>query len=328
MSRVGGPPVRAALPGIAIESDDDLDVAAGAPSRIWRHLRSDPSFWIGAGVVLTLLGAAAAADLIAPFDPNVAIRGTGLTAAGDPVGPSAEFWLGTDRLGRDYASRLLHGARTSLSVGIGANLVATVVGAVVGSLAAFGGTQVVRLGPGRRAPRVTIPVETMLLRLTDVVLSLPALLLAIALVAVIGPSLLLVTLVIGGLLWTATARIVYSRLRLLRELEFVTAARALGASGYRILWRHVLPHVVSLIVVYATLGIAGAVLFEAGLSFLGVGVPPPSASWGVMISEHASYYRTDPRLLVLPGVAIMLTVLAFNLLGDAMRDALDPHRWR
>jgi peptide/nickel transport system permease protein len=116
--------------------------------------------------------------------------------------------------------------------------------------------------------------------------------------------------------------------RLLRELEFVVAARALGASGYRILWRHVLPHVVSLIVVYATLGIAGAVLFEAILSFLGVGVPPPAASWGVMISEHSSYYRTDPRLLVLPGGAIMLTVLAFNLLGDALRDAIDPHGWR
>jgi peptide/nickel transport system permease protein len=165
------------------------------------------------------------------------------------------------------------------------------------------------------------------MRFTDVVLSLPALLLAIALVAISGPSLFLVTVVIGGLLWTATARVVYGRMRLLRELEFVVAARALGASSFRILWRHVLPHVVSLIVVYATLGIAAAVLFEAGLSFLGVGVPPPAASWGVMISEHASYYRTDPRLLVLPGAAIMLTVLAFNLLGDSLRDAIDPHGW-
>jgi peptide/nickel transport system permease protein len=132
---------------------------------------------------------------------------------------------------------------------------------------------------------------------------------------------------IAGLLWTSTARMVYSRVRLLRELEFVMAARALGASNVRILLRHIAPHLAALIVVYATLSIAAAVLFEAVLSFLGVGVPPPAASWGTMIVEHASYFRTDPRLLVLPGLGIMITVLAFNLLGDALRDALDPRTW-
>ncbi|MDQ2689842.1 MAG: ABC transporter permease [Chloroflexota bacterium] len=319
------PGIPPASPGLAQETDEDAHaILAGSSARTWRVLRSDPSFWIGAAVVSILVLLAAAADLVAPYDPNLAIRGSGLTPAGDPVGPSAEFWLGTDRLGRDYLSRLLHGARTSLTVGIGANVIATLLGTIVGSLAAFVGTRSVGIGRSR----LTISVEAILMRFTDVVLSLPALLLAIALVAVIGPSLLLVVIVIGGLLWTTTARIVYNRMRLLRELEFVVAARALGASNFRILWRHVLPHVVSLIVVYATLGIAGAVLFEAGLSFLGVGVPPPSASWGVMISEHASYFRTDPRLLALPGLAIMLTVLAFNLFGDALRDALDPHRWR
>jgi peptide/nickel transport system permease protein len=316
-------PTTATLPfGADPEDEAGVDLAS-ASSRVWRQLRGDPSFWIGAIVVGTLIVLAAGANLLAPYDPNLAIRGAGLTANGDPVGPSAEFWLGTDRLGRDYWSRLLHGARTSLTVGIGANLVATLVGTLVGSVAAFAGTIV--LARGRT--RIAVPVETLLMRFTDVVLSLPALLLAIALVAISGPSLFLVTVVIGGLLWTATARVVYGRMRLLRELEFVVAARALGASSFRILWRHVLPHVVSLIVVYATLGIAAAVLFEAGLSVLGVGVPPPAASWGVMISEHASYYRTDPRLLVLPGAAIMLTVLAFNLLGDSLRDAIDPHGW-
>ena len=312
-----------ALP-FGADPEDEIGVdLASAPSRVWLQLRHDPSFWIGAVVVAILIVLAAGANVLAPYDPNLAIRGTGLTPGGDPVGPSGEFWLGTDRLGRDYWSRLLHGARTSLTVGIGANVVATVVGTLVGSVAAFAGTVV--LGRGRT--RIALPVETLLMRFTDVVLSLPALLLAIALVAISGPSLFLVTVVIGGLLWTATARVVYGRMRLLRELEFVVAARALGASSFRILWRHVLPHVVSLIVVYATLGIAGAVLFEAALSFLGVGVPPPAASWGVMISEHASYYRTDPRLLILPGGAIMLTVLAFNLLGDSLRDAIDPHGW-
>ncbi len=320
-----GAPLPTAVPGIGGDTDEGLEVdLVSAPSRIWSQLRGDVSFWAGAVVVVALIALAAGADVIAPYDPNFAIRGTGLMPNGDPVGPSAEFLLGTDRLGRDYWSRLLHGARTSLTVGIAANLVATIVGTLVGSVAAFAGT--VTVSTGRR--RIGIPVEIILMRITDVVLSLPALLLAIALVAIIGPSLLLVVVVIGGLAWTVTARVVYGRMRLLRELEFVVAARALGASGYRILWRHVLPHVVSLIVVYATLGIAGAVLFEAILSFLGVGVPPPAASWGVMIAEHSSYYRTDPRLLVLPGAAMMLTVLAFNLLGDALRDAGDPHGWR
>lgn len=325
MSRDGLPPVRVAPPGLPLDVEIELEIEpVSERHRLWRGLRTDPGFWMGVATVLAMITLAAAADLVAPYDPNFAIRGSGLTPSGDPVGPGSDFLLGTDRLGRDYASRLIHGARTSLTVGIGANVVATVIGTVIGSIAAFGGNVTLRAGRFRAA----LSVESALMRATDVVLSLPALLLAIALVAIVGPSLWLVTLVIGGLLWTSTARIVYSRMRLIRELEFVVAARALGASSYRILWRHVLPHVMSLIVVYATLGIAGAVLFEAGLSFLGVGVPPPAASWGVMIAEHASYYRTDPRLLLLPGGAIMLTVLAFNLFGDALRDALDPHRLR
>ncbi len=324
-----GAPLPSTRPGLGADTEEGIEVdLVSAPSRIWSELRGDASFWAGGAVVVALIALAAGANVIAPYDPNFAIRGSGLMPNGDPVGPSAEFLLGTDRLGRDYWSRLLHGARTSLTVGIGANVVATIVGTLVGSVAAFAGSPTFRVGALGRARSFAVPVETILMRLTDVVLSLPVLLLAIALVAIIGPSLLLVTIVIGGLLWTTTARIVYGRMRLLRELEFVVAARALGASSYRILWRHVLPHVVSLIVVYATLGIAAAVLFEASLSFLGVGVPPPAASWGVMISEHAGYYRTDPRLLMLPGAAIMLTVLSFNLLGDALRDALDPHRWR
>lgn len=326
---VAGTPLPATVPGIGVETADEIDLDLDpAPSRVWRALRRDASFWGGAIVIVLLLVLAAGANVIAPYDPNFAIRGSGLTPAGDPVGPSAEFWLGTDRLGRDYWSRLLHGARTSLTVGIGANLVATIVGTIVGSVAAFAGSPIIRLGTARRSKTFTFPIEAILMRITDVVLSLPVLLLAIALVAIIGPSLLLVVIVIGGLLWTTTARIVYSRMRVLRELEFVVAARSVGVSSYRILWRHVMPNVFSLIVVYATLGIAAAVLFEASLSFLGVGVPPPAASWGVMISEHAGYYRTDPRLLVLPGAAIMLTVLSFNLLGDALRDALDPHSLR
>jgi peptide/nickel transport system permease protein len=297
------------------------------PSRIWLALRSDPSFWIGGSIVLALVALAVLAPLIAPHDPALQyrVRDGGLTSAFDPVGPTRQFPLGTDRLGRDYLSRLLFGARTSLTVGLVANGLATLVGLVVGSLAGFAGNPPVRLGLGRYAIRVRLPIETALMRATDAVLAMPALLLAIALAAVVGPSLALVTIVIAGLLWTTTARIVYGRVLDVKRRDFIQAAEAIGVSPARILIRHVLPHVLPVVVVYGTLGIAAAVLFETSLSYLGVGVPPPTPSWGTMIAEHISYYATQPRLVILPGLAIMLTILAFNLLGDALRDALDPH---
>ena len=173
-----------------------------------------------------------------------------------------------------------------------------------------------------------MPIETILMRITDAVLAFPALLVAIALVAIIGPSLGFVIVVIAAVLWTATARIMYSVALVVLSSDFVLAATAIGVSGVRMVVRHVLPHLLPLIIVYATLGIATTVLFEATLSFLGVGVPPPAASWGGMIIEHVGYYRTDPRVVALPGLAIMATILAFNLLGDALADALDPRHWR
>jgi peptide/nickel transport system permease protein len=200
---------------------------------------------------------------------------------------------------------------------------------MVGAIAAFGGRRILRFGR-RRGPAITIalPIEAILMRLTDAILSFPVLLLSIALVAIVGPSLPLVVGVIAGVLWTGVARIVHGRMLVLRESEFVTAARAVGVPTHRIVTHHVLPHLSSIIVVYATLGIASTVLFEATLSFLGVGIPLPAATWGQMISQHLGYYDSDPRLVVLPGLAIMVTILAFNLLGDALADALDPHHWR
>jgi peptide/nickel transport system permease protein len=238
------------------------------------------------------------------------------------------FPLGTDTLGRDYLSRLLYGARASLTVGLGANAIATLIGVAVGSIAAFVGTYQLRLRLVGRSIQVGIPVEGFLMRVTDAVLSFPALLLAIALVGILGASLGIVIIVIAAVLWTGMARIVYSRVIVIRETEFVLAARALGVGSRRLLIRHVMPHLISLVFVYATLGIASTVLFEATLSFLGVGIPPPGASWGRMISEGLGYYVTDPRLVILPGLAIMITILAFNLLGDALADAFDPHHWR
>jgi peptide/nickel transport system permease protein len=307
----------------------DEDVAPAARSRVWRHLRRNPAFWLGASGVTLIVGLALLAPLIAPYDPVFQFRGDGLTPGGDPLGPTSRFLLGTDKLGRDELSRLLFGARTSLLVGIVGTLSATVIGVAVGGVAGFVGDvrRRVRL-PGGRAAVIALPVESLLMRLTDAVLSFPILLLAIALVAVVGSSLGLVVVIVAGFLWTSIARIVYSRVVVLRQLDFVAAARALGASPRRVLGRHVLPHLASIVVVYATLGIASAILFEATLSFLGVGVPPPTPSWGSMIFDHITYYNTDPRVVALPGLAIMLTILAFNLLGDALADALDPHHWK
>ena len=298
-------------------------------SRVWRELRANPSFWAGSTMAVLIVLAAVLAPLLAPHDPDQQFRREGLNAHGDPIGPSGGFPLGTDLLGRDEASRLLYGARTSLTVGIVANVLATILGVAVGSIAAFGGRRVLRIG--RRAGfgvNIVLPIETVLMRLTDAVLSFPVLLLSIALVSIVGPSLPLVVVVIAGVLWTGVARIVHGRMLALREVEFVLAARALGAPTRRIVTHHVLPHLSSIIVVYATLGIAATVLFEATLSFLGVGIPLPASTWGQMISQHLGYYDADPRLVILPGLAIMITILAFNLLGDALADALDPFHWR
>ena len=294
--------------------------------RAWRHLRRDPSFWIGGVLVAVVVVAAVFAPFIAPHDPNFAyrVRDGGLTDRGDPVGPSVRFPLGTDRLGRDELSSLMHGARPSLTVGIAANVVAALLGTAVGAVAGFAGNPRMHVRFGRRGIGLRLPIETFLMRLTDVTLALPALLLAMALASVVGQSLWLVAGVIAALLWTATARIVYGRVLDVKRNEFVLAAEAVGLSPARILVRHVLPHVLSLVVVYATLGISSTILFESTLSFLGAGVPPPTASWGAMIAEHVSYYASQPRLMILPGLAILLTVLGFNLLGDSLRDALDP----
>jgi peptide/nickel transport system permease protein len=306
-----------------------VEVGVGRPApRAWGYLRGNPTFWIGLIGVVVIVGSAVLAPLVAPYDPNLQFRGEGLTPTGDPLGPTAKFPLGTDKLGRDELSRLVYGARTSLSTGIVANALAVFVGIVVGTTAAYFRNRPVRLSLFGRGRGVPIPVETLLMRTTDAFLAFPALLVAIALVAIVGPSLGLVIVVIAAILWTTTARIVYSTSLVVLASDFVLAATALGVSDRRMIVRHLLPHLVPIVIVYATLGIATTVLFEATLSFLGVGVPPPTPSWGSMIIEHVGYYRTDPRVVALPGFAIMATILAFNLLGDALADALDPRHWR
>jgi len=310
-------------PQVPLVGDASAVTARTGHARTWQTLRRNPLFWIGGGLVLAMTLAAALAPWIAPYDPLEQFRDA-ITATGDPAQPSERFLLGTDRSGRDYLSRLMYAARTSLIIGVGANLIASTLGLAVGATAALAGTVFLPL-PGRR--RLGIPIESLLMRLTDLWLSFPILLLTIALAFVLGASVGLVIIIIGMTLWTSTARIVYGRTLVLRDSDFIEASRALGMSGLPLFMSHILPHILPLLVVYASLGIAATVLFEAALSYLGAGVPPPTPTWGTMLSDHISWFATDPRLVMLPGLCITVTVLAFNLLGDALRDALDPRSW-
>jgi len=277
-------------------------------------------FWTGGVLAVLVVGVAIFAPLLAPYDPIREFRKL-MPLDGSALPPSPQFLLGTDISGRDYLSRAIYGARATVLIGLVASVVASVLGLLVGVTAAYAGTQRVHLGGGRS---IGVPVEDILMRITDVALAFPVLLLAIALAQSIGPSMGLVIFVITIVLWSTVTRIIYGRARVLREADFVEAAHALGSAGSSIVRRHLLPFLVPLAVVYGSLGIGTAVILEATLTYLGVGVPPPTPTWGSMISQNLGWYRQDPRLLLVPGGAIVVTVLAFSLLGDALRDALDP----
>jgi peptide/nickel transport system permease protein len=261
----------------------------------------------GLVLVAVIIGAALLAPWLAPYPPNEQFF-EGLTLEGAPLPPNAQFWLGTDQLGRDLLSRLIYGARTSLVVGVLANGVAVLLGTVLGVTAGY-------------ARGV---VGSVIMRFTDLMMAFPALLLAIALAAIFQPSLLIVALVIAMVNWVQIARVVYTETTALAERDYIEACRALGANWPRILFRHIVPHLVPTVLVYATLGIATTVLLEATLSFLGIGVRPPEPSWGNIIYENQTYFATAPWLVFIPGGAILLLALAFNLVGDGLRDALDP----
>ena len=249
----------------------------------------------GVLMVASLALVAVFAPMIAPHDPIRAVA----NSFGDPGAPSRAFPLGTDQLGRDVLSRIIFGARISLTVGVAAMLVTIVIGVTVGLLSGFFGGA----------------IDFVLMRFTDVMLTLPALLLAMALVSVLRPSLLSILIVIGLVSWTGVARVVRAETLSMAQRDFVLAARALGAPPERLIVRHVFPNVMPIIVVMAVLGTSGTLLLDAGLSFLGLGVPPPTPSWGRKIEEATTYFRTAPWLAVFPGIAIFYAVLGFNLLG-------------
>jgi len=259
---------------------------------------------IGGAIVIAAIVAALAGPFLVPYDPSVQDLPVRLT------GPSLAHPFGLDELGRDVLARILWGARISLLVGIVVVSVSSSVGLLLGSLAGyFGGL-----------------VDDAISRVSDVLLAFPGILLAIALVAVLGPSLMNVVLALSVIGWVGYARLVRGQVLRTRELEYVHAARALGAGVPRILWRHVIPSTIPALIVQATLGMAGAIISEASLSFLGLGVQPPTPSWGTMINGGRAHLLDAPHLTVFPGIAIALLVLGFNFLGDGLRDALDPRR--
>lgn len=253
-------------------------------------------------LLIALYLAALTAPVIAPFDPNR------VNIMAQHERPNGEHWLGTDENGRDELSRLLYGARISMTIGFVAMVLGLTIGAAIGAIAGFCGGV----------------VDAVLMRLTDGMMAIPYFFLVLIVVSVFGSSLRNIVLVIGVTSWMAVARIVRSEVLRLKQQEFVLAAQSLGATSRQVLTRHVIPHTIPSIIVAATLGVANAILLESALSYLGLGVTPPRASWGNMLSNSQAYLWDNPLLPVYPGVLIFLSVLAFNFLGDALRDALDP----
>ncbi|SSC64652.1 unnamed protein product [Ciceribacter selenitireducens ATCC BAA-1503] len=262
---------------------------------------------LGLLIIVVCVGGAMFARWLAPFDPYEQFF-DGLTIEGAPLPPNAAFWFGTDLLGRDLFSRILYGAQTSLVIGLVANGAALLIGTLVG----------VTAGYFRGA------IGAVLMRFTDLMMAFPALLLAICLAAIFSPSLWIVAMVIAFVNWVQTARVIFTQTSSLAERDYIAAEKTLGAGHGRILFKHILPHLIPTLIVWGTLGISTTVLLEATLSFLGIGVQPPIPSWGNIIFENQTYFQSAPWLVFIPGAAILLLALAFNLVGDALRDILDP----
>lgn len=299
----GSPP----LPSLA-RAGPRARPAASWWSDVWRRFRRQKLPLAAAILLLVLVLLALLAPAIAPYDPTQQFRREGLTAVGEPLPPNSRFLLGTDGLGRDLLSRLLWGGRISLSIGISASAIVIATALVIGGLAGFVGGK----------------VDFLLMRLVDLMISIPQLFVMLLLVVVLQPGAWVVVLVVSLFGWPYPSRVFRSQLLSLKEADFVLAARCLGVPEGRVFGRHLLPHLLPLVTVYFALSMPGAIFAEASLSFLGLGVPPPTPSWGAMIQEGVEYYRAAPWLVLFPGLAITLTVVSFNLVATGLREAMDP----
>ena len=269
----------------------------------WRTFKKNKSAMVGLGIVLFFIILAIVGPYIAPQEnpdhQNLSIR---LQA------PSSEFWFGTDDLGRDVLSRILHGARLSLSVGLTAVLMSAIVGSFLGIIAGYYGRW----------------VDTIISRIFDIMLAFPSILLAIAIVSILGPSLQNALIAIAIINIPNFGRLIRSRVLTIKEEEYIHAAKAIGMKNSRILWRHILPNSMTPILVQGTLAIATAIIEAAALGFLGLGAEQSTPEWGKMLADSRMFLLNAPWAMIFPGLAIMLTVVGFNLLGDGLRDALDP----
>ncbi|HEU0264312.1 MAG TPA: ABC transporter permease [Geobacterales bacterium] len=273
-----------------------------ATFELWRRFRGNSLALAGFVAVMLLFCIALAAPLLTPYGPTV------IDAYHVLLPPSASHWFGTDELGRDVLTRMLYGARISLLVGFVAAGIAALIGTLVGLLAGYRGGW----------------LDPLLMRFVDIMLCFPTIFLILAVIAFLGRSIWLIMAIIGFTSWMGIARLVRAEVLSLREREFVLAARAIGASPLRIMLRHILPNALAPVLVAATLEVAGAILVESSLSFLGLGVQPPTASWGNMLSTGKDYIEFAWWLSLFPGSAILATVLAYNLVGEGVRDAVDP----
>ncbi len=249
------------------------------------------------------------APLIAPYDPVTQKQQTGNLSIEERLKPTLSHPLGLDDLGRDVLSRVIYGARISMQVGVMVVMISALIGIAIGSISGYYGGWVDRFFSGF---------------LFNVFMAFPSILLAIAMVAFLGPSIRNLIIALSVIGWVGYARLMRGQVLKVREYDFVTAARAIGAGDLRIMVRHILPNAIQPLIVQASLGMAGAVLSEASLSFLGLGVQPPTPSWGVMLNDARSFLSVAPHLLIFPGLTVMLTVMAFNFVGDSLREMLDP----
>lgn len=276
----------------------------GQWAEVWRRLKRNKMAIAGLIILLVLILLAIFADFIADYEGVAIKQDTSIRLQG----PSVEHWFGTDNFGRDIFARVVHGARISLSVGIIAVSGALVIGGFLGAIAGYYGGN----------------LDNIIMRIMDIFLAIPSILLAIAIVSALGSSLVNLMVAVGISSIPSYARIVRSSVITVKDEEFIEAARAVGANDGRIILRHIIPNSLAPIIVQATLGVAGAILSAAGLSFLGLGMPRPRPEWGSMLSDGRDYMRQAPHIVMFPGIAIMITILSLNLLGDGLRDALDP----
>lgn len=268
----------------------------------WRSFKRDKMGIIGTAMVVILLGVSLFGNHFAPYDPLKMIYEESFQ------GPSAKHFLGTDRFGRDQLSRVIAGTRTSMIVSFGAVAIAMILGTLIGLISGYFG--------GR--------VDSVIMRLLDVIFAFPTILLALAAVAAFGPSLVNLLIIVGVIFSSRFARVVRGSVLSVKEKDFVEGVRSVGAHDTSIMFKFILPNVLSPVIVQATFNLSTAIMVEAGLSFLGLGTQPPTPSWGQMLNESREFMELAPWLAVFPGLAIIFAVLAFNFLGDALRDALDP----